>query len=71
MALARPGPVEGLAQAAVEAFRAVPASLAAGRVLAQLDPDVRGGDPADVDTGAVLGASPVFRAVALTVLELV
>ncbi|MFL5348692.1 MAG: flagellar hook-length control protein FliK [Hyalangium sp.] len=70
-ALARPGPVEGLVQAAVEAFRAVPASLAAGRVLAQLDPDVRGGDPAGVDTGAVLGASPVFRAVALTVLELV
>ena len=36
-----------------------------------VDPDVRGGDPAGVDTGAVLGASPVFRAVALTVLELV
>ncbi len=50
------------------AFRAVPASLAAGRVLARLDPDMRGGDPSDVDEGAVLSASAAFRAVALTVL---
>jgi hypothetical protein len=63
--------VEGLEQAAVEAFRAVPASLAAGRVLARLDPDMRGADPTDVDEGAVLASSPSFRAVALTVLELV
>jgi hypothetical protein len=71
IALSRPGPVEGLEAAAVDAFRAVPASLAAGRVLARLDPDMRGGDPTDVDEGAVLAASPSFRAVALTVLELV
>ena len=71
VALARPGPVEGLEKAAVEAFRAVPASLAAGRVLARLDPDMRGADPTDVDEGAVLSASSVFRAVALTVLALV
>jgi tetratricopeptide (TPR) repeat protein len=71
MALAKPGPAEGLEEAAVAAFRAVPASLAAGRVLARLDPDMRGGDPNDVDEGAVLSANPAFRAVALTVLELV
>jgi hypothetical protein len=71
IALARPGPVEGLEEAAVVAFRAVPASLAAGRVLARLDPDMRGSDPTDVDEGAVLAANPAFRAVALTVLELV
>ncbi|HVG57281.1 MAG TPA: flagellar hook-length control protein FliK [Hyalangium sp.] len=71
IALARPGPVEGLERAAAEAFRAVPASLAAGRVLARLDPDMRGADPTDVDEGAVLASSPSFRAVALTVLELV
>jgi hypothetical protein len=69
--LARPGPVLALEQAAVAAFRAVPASLAAGRVLARLDPDMRGGDPSDVDEGAVLAASPIFRAVALAALELV
>ncbi|HYH97269.1 flagellar hook-length control protein FliK [Hyalangium sp.] len=71
IALARPGPVEGLEEAAVVAFRAVPASLAAGRVLARLDPDMRGSDPNDVDEGAVLAGNPAFRAVALTVLELV
>jgi tetratricopeptide (TPR) repeat protein len=71
IALARPGPAEGLEEAAVAAFRAVPASLAAGRVLARLDPDMRGGDPNDVDEGAVLSANPAFRAVALSVLELV
>jgi tetratricopeptide (TPR) repeat protein len=71
IALARPGPVPALEQAAVDAFRAVPASLAAGRVLARLDPDMRGADPSDVDEGAVLAASPIFRAVALAALELV
>ncbi|MDY7227401.1 flagellar hook-length control protein FliK [Hyalangium rubrum] len=71
VALSRPGPVPGLEEAAVAAFRAYPASLAAGRVLARLDPDMRGGDPSDVDEGAVLVASPVFRAVALAALELV
>jgi hypothetical protein len=69
--LARPGPVPALEQAAVTAFRAVPASLAAGRVLARLEPDMRGGDPREVDVGAVLAASSLFRAVALAALELV
>jgi hypothetical protein len=40
-------------------------------VLARLDPDMRGADPSDVDEGAVLAASPIFRAVALAALELV
>jgi hypothetical protein len=71
IALSKPGSAEGLEAAAVAAFRAVPASLAAGRVLARLDPDMRGGDPSDVDEGAVLSANAAFRAVALTVLELV
>jgi hypothetical protein len=71
IALARPGKVEGLERAAAEAFRSVPASLAAGRVLARLDPDMRGADPTDVDEGAVLASSSSFCAVALTVLELV
>ncbi|WP_224364763.1 flagellar hook-length control protein FliK [Hyalangium versicolor] len=71
VALARPGAVEGLEEAAVDAFRAMPASLAAGRVLARLDPDVRGGDPTEVAEAAVLMGSPIFRAVALTALDLV
>jgi hypothetical protein len=70
-ALARPGLVPGFDEAAVAAFRAVPASLAASRVLAHLAPEVRGGDPATVDTGTVLRSSTAFRAVALAALELV
>ncbi|MCY1019872.1 flagellar hook-length control protein FliK [Pyxidicoccus sp. MSG2] len=67
--LARPGEVPGLAQAAVAAFRAMPASLAAGRVLALLDSEVRGTDPAKVEVGLVLARGSLFRAVALSVLE--
>ncbi|GHG94093.1 flagellar hook-length control protein FliK [Comamonas sp. JC664] len=67
--LARPGPVKGLDAAAVVAFRAVPASLAAGRVLARLDAVVRGGDPAQVDVGEVLARGDTFRALALCVLD--
>ncbi|ADO74908.1 flagellar hook-length control protein FliK [Stigmatella aurantiaca] len=70
-ALARPGEVPGLREAAVASFRAVPASLAAGRVLAQLAPEVRGGDPRTVEVGTVLATSEPFRAVALAALELV
>lgn len=66
--LARPGEVSGLAEAAVVAFRAMPASLAAGRVLARLDPEVRGTDPAKVEVGLVLARGSLFRAVALSVL---
>jgi tetratricopeptide (TPR) repeat protein len=67
--LARPGPVPQLEAAAVAAFRAFPASLAAGRVLARLDPEVRGTDPARVEVGLVLARGTTFRAVALSVLD--
>jgi tetratricopeptide (TPR) repeat protein len=68
-ALARPGPVSGFEAAAVRAFRAVPSSLAAGRVLARLESDVRGADPAGVDVGAVLARSATFRTLALAALD--
>ncbi|HLM45922.1 MAG TPA: flagellar hook-length control protein FliK, partial [Myxococcaceae bacterium] len=70
-ALARPGEVSGFDEAAVAAFRAVPASLAASRVLAHLSPEVRGADPSTVDVGTVLRTSAAFRAVALAALEVV
>ncbi len=59
----------GFEAAALAAFRAVPSSLAAGRVLARLEPTVRGGNPAEVDVGAVLAESETFRALALAALE--
>jgi len=68
--LAGPGPVEGLEVAAAAAFAAVPASLAACRVLAQLHEDVRGGDPSIVDVSQVLRKSTPFRAIALQALLL-
>ncbi|MGZ3458396.1 MAG: hypothetical protein ACXU86_07790, partial [Archangium sp.] len=70
-ALTRPGAVPGFDEAVVAAFRAVPASLAASRVLAYLAPEVRGSDPAQVDVGSVLRTSTAFRAVALAALETV
>ena len=70
-ALSGPGPVQGLEAAAAAAFAAVPASLAAARVLAHLHEDVRGGDPAMVDMAQVLKASSAFRAIALQALLLV
>ncbi|MCP3104336.1 flagellar hook-length control protein FliK, partial [Myxococcus sp. K15C18031901] len=66
--LSRPGAVPELDAAAVAAFAAVPASLAAGRVLARLDDEVRGSDPSRVDVGAVLARGGAFQAVALSVL---
>jgi len=68
--LAEPGPVEGLEVAAAAAFAAVPASLAACRVLAQLHEDVRGGDPSIVEMPQVLRKSTAFRAIALQALLL-
>jgi hypothetical protein len=68
--LARPGPLEGFEDAARDAFSAHPASLAASRVLAQLDPAVRGGDPLAVETAQVLKSSSAFKAIALRALEL-
>ena len=70
-ALSRPGSVEGFDEAAVAAFRAVPTSLAASRVLAHLSLEVRGSDPARVDVGTVLRTSTAFRVVALAALETV
>lgn len=70
-ALSRPGEVPGFDEAAVKAFRAVPASLAASRVLAHLSPEVRGSDPTKLDVGTVLRTSSAFRAVALAALETV
>ncbi len=63
-ALSQPADVPGLVQAAKNAFAAVPNSLAAARVLAQLDGSARGGDPAKVDVAAVLRESPAFKAIA-------
>ncbi|MBU8895496.1 flagellar hook-length control protein FliK [Corallococcus sp. M34] len=67
--LARPGAMPELDAAAVTAWRAMPTSLAAGRVLALLDASVRGGDPMRVEVGAVLANSEAFRAVALAALD--
>ncbi|MBL8922007.1 MAG: flagellar hook-length control protein FliK [Myxococcaceae bacterium] len=67
--LAAPGEVSGLPDAAANAFRAVPSSLALGRVVAFLDERVRGGDPTRVDVAAVLATSDAFRAVAHAALE--
>ena len=69
--LARVAPVEGLAEAAVQAFMAAPSSLAAARVLVRLDDSVRGADPSSVKAVQVLGRSSAFRAVALHALSLV
>ncbi|HYX92386.1 MAG TPA: hypothetical protein VE782_12550, partial [Myxococcaceae bacterium] len=70
-ALTRPGTEPVLLDAALAAFEANPASLAAGRVLSYLDGSVRGLDPARVDVAEVLRGSQVFRAIALRALELV
>jgi tetratricopeptide (TPR) repeat protein len=65
IALRASGPVPGgFLKAAEDAFAAAPASLAASRVLAHLDPLVRGGDPRKVDAAAVLRQSDAFSAIA-------
>jgi tetratricopeptide (TPR) repeat protein len=60
-----------LSEAAVRAFEAHPASLAACRVLAYLDDSVRGAELATVDVGRVLRSSAAFRAVAQRAVDLV
>jgi tetratricopeptide (TPR) repeat protein len=67
--LGEPGEVVGIADAAANAFRAVPSSLALGRVVGFLDESVRGGDVRKVDLAAVLSTSEAFRAVAHAALE--
>ncbi len=68
-ALRRPGVVPGFDEAVRAAFRAAPSSLAASRVVALLDPSVRGGDPTRVDVAAVSKTSTAFRALALEALK--
>lgn len=60
--LQRPGPVPGFDAAAVEAFGASPASLAACRVVAHLSDEARGVDPRAVDVGQRVRSSSSFRA---------
>jgi hypothetical protein len=69
--LSRQGHEPALAEAALVAFDANPTSLAACRVLAHLDPSVRGGDPTSVYIPAVLRGSDAFRAIAFRALELI
>ncbi|MCU0695450.1 MAG: flagellar hook-length control protein FliK [Myxococcaceae bacterium] len=68
-ALAEPGEVPHFAEACATAFRAVPSSLALGRVVAFLDERVRGGDVRAVDVATLLKDSDAFRAVAHAALE--
>jgi hypothetical protein len=63
--LANPEPIEGFDQAVCFAFDALPSSLAASRVIAQLDPRVRGSNPAQVDVGQVLRTNSSFRTLAI------
>jgi hypothetical protein len=70
-ALARPGEVPALADAAAEAFAAVPSPAAAARVLLWLDPVARGADLDTVDPAAVLTGSAALAAVVQRALRLV
>jgi len=70
-ALTRPGEVSGLADAAAEAFVAVPSPAAAARVLLWLDPVARGADLDTVDPAAVLTGSAALAAVVQRALRLV
>ena len=68
--LTAPGEVRALPAAARRALRAVPSSLCAARVLAQLDGKVRGGDPKSVQVSRVLRDSTLLEALALETLAL-
>jgi hypothetical protein len=68
--VSRPGPVEDWEHAVCVAFESVQGSLAAARVLAQLDERVRGTNPALVQTGQVLRNNRSFRAMAVRALDL-
>ncbi|HET9155364.1 MAG TPA: flagellar hook-length control protein FliK, partial [Myxococcaceae bacterium] len=70
-ALSRPGEVQGLPDAAAEAFAAVPSPAAAARVLLWLDPMARGADLDTVDPAAVLTGSAALAAVVQRALRLV
>jgi hypothetical protein len=68
--LGQPVQAPGFEEAARVAFEAYPASLAALRVLAHLDPRVRGRDPRQVDVGQVLRTSPVLGVLARSALAM-
>jgi tetratricopeptide (TPR) repeat protein len=69
--LRQPGEVPELERAAGDAFVAIPASLAACRVVARLEASVRGGDPLKVDVPEVLRASAAFETIARRALALI
>lgn len=68
-ALRVPGRIERLPEAAVAAFDAMPSTLAAAKVIAQVDSSVRGAAPEGIELSAVLRQSEAFRRVALRALE--
>jgi hypothetical protein len=68
-ALRAEGKPAGFDDAVRAAFAVYPASLAACRVVAHLDPEVRGADHRALDLGAVLRASETFKALGLACLQ--
>jgi len=68
--LTRPEGIPGFDQAVCKAFDAIPASLAACRVVAQLDHRVRGSNPAHVNVGQLLRTNSAFEALAIHALGL-
>jgi hypothetical protein len=67
--LARVEP-EVMGIAIAEAFRGVPSSLAASRVVEAFEPAVRGADPQSYQPGLALVDSPVFAALARAALDI-
>jgi tetratricopeptide (TPR) repeat protein len=61
--------VPGFVDACAVAFRAVPSSIAMGRVVAFLDERVRGSDVRTVDVVGILRTSDAFRSIAHAALE--
>jgi tetratricopeptide (TPR) repeat protein len=68
-ALRVPGTIARLPEAAEAAFDAMPSTLAAAKVIAQVDARVRGAAPSGIDAPAVLRQSEAFLRVARRALE--
>jgi tetratricopeptide (TPR) repeat protein len=68
--LREPGPVAPLAGAVAAALQAAPGTLAAARVVAALDPAVRGAAPGSWEVTTVLRNSELFPTLARAALEL-